>query len=55
MGMLLRSAVLEHAGIQTAKSVVVTAGDPASAKRIIEVARRLNPQIHIHCQNTFPE
>ncbi|RXA18965.1 potassium transporter KefB [Methanosarcina sp. MSH10X1] len=48
-----QSAVLEHAGIHSAKSVVVTAGDPASAKRIIEVARRLNPQIHIIARTHF--
>jgi CPA2 family monovalent cation:H+ antiporter-2 len=48
-----QSAVLEHAGIRTARSVVVTAGDPASAKRIIEVARRLNPQIHIIARTHF--
>ncbi len=48
-----QSAVLEHAGIHTAKSVVVTAGDPASAKRIIEVARRLNPQVHIIARTHF--
>ena len=45
--------MLEHAGIRTARSVVVTAGDPASAKRIIEVARRLNPQIHIIARTHF--
>lgn len=48
-----QSAVLEHAGIHTARSVVVTAGDPASAKRIIEVVRRLNPRIHIIARTHF--
>jgi CPA2 family monovalent cation:H+ antiporter-2 len=48
-----QSAVLEHAGIYTAKSLAVTAGDPASAKRIIEVARRLNPRIHIIARTHF--
>jgi CPA2 family monovalent cation:H+ antiporter-2 len=48
-----QNAVLEHAGIQTAKAVVVTAGDPPSAKRIIEAARRLNPQIHIIARTHF--
>lgn len=48
-----QNAVLEHAGIQTAKSVVVTAGDPPSAKRIIEAARRLNPQVHIIARTHF--
>ena len=48
-----QKAVLEHAGIRDAKSVVVTAGDPVSAKRIIEAARRLNPEIHIIARTHF--
>ncbi|MCQ1534224.1 potassium transporter KefB [Methanosarcina sp. KYL-1] len=45
--------VLEHAGIRAAKSVVVTAGDPVSARRIIEAARRLNPSAHIIARTHF--
>jgi len=48
-----QKTVLEHAGIQTAKSVVVTAGDPASARRIIEAARRLNSEVHIIARTHF--
>jgi monovalent cation:H+ antiporter-2, CPA2 family len=48
-----QKTVLEHAGIRTAKSVVVTADDPASAGRIIEAARRLNPNIHIIARTHF--
>jgi len=48
-----QKAVLEHADIRAAKSVVVTAGDPVSAKRIIETARRLNPEIHIIARTHF--
>ncbi|KKH46299.1 potassium transporter KefB [Methanosarcina sp. 1.H.T.1A.1] len=48
-----QKAVLEHADIRAAKSVVVTAGDPISAKRIIETARRLNPEIHIIARTHF--
>ena len=48
-----QKAVLEHAGIKNAKTVVVSAGDPASAKRIIEVARRLNPRVHIIARTHF--
>lgn len=48
-----QKAVLEHSGIRTAKSVVVTAGDPASARRIIEAARRLNPDVHIIARTHF--
>jgi CPA2 family monovalent cation:H+ antiporter-2 len=46
-------AVLEHAGIRTAKAVVITAGDPVSSWRIIETARRLNPGVHIIARTHF--
>lgn len=39
--------VLEHAGIKAAKSVIVTAGDPVSSWRIIEAAKRLNPDVYV--------
>jgi CPA2 family monovalent cation:H+ antiporter-2 len=42
-----QKAVLEHAGIKAAKSVVITAGDPVSTWRIIETAKRLNPDVHL--------
>lgn len=48
-----QKTVLEHAGIRAAKSVVVTAGDAASAGRVIETARRLNPNIHIIARTHF--
>jgi len=48
-----QKTVLEHAGIRTAKSVVVTASDPASSARIIEAARRLNPNVHIIARTHF--
>jgi monovalent cation:H+ antiporter-2, CPA2 family len=48
-----QKTVLEHAGIRAAKSFVITAGDPASAARVIEAARRLNPNIHIIARTHF--
>lgn len=48
-----QKSVLEHAGIHTAKSVVITAGDPVSSWRIIETARRLNPNVHIIARTHF--
>lgn len=48
-----QKSVLEHASIRAAKSVVVTAGDPVSARRIIEAARRLNPNVHIIARTHF--
>lgn len=46
-------AVLEHAGILAAKSVVITISDPANSRRIIEAARRLNPNAHIIVRTHF--
>lgn len=48
-----QKAVLEHADIKTAKSIVITAGNPVSSWRIIEVAKRLNPDIHIIARTHF--
>ena len=48
-----QKSVLEHAGIRAAKSVVVTAGDPVSSRRIIEAAKRLNPDIHVIARTHF--
>jgi CPA2 family monovalent cation:H+ antiporter-2 len=48
-----QKAVLEHAGVLTAKAVVITAGDPVSAWRIIETARRLNSNVHIIARTHF--
>jgi CPA2 family monovalent cation:H+ antiporter-2 len=48
-----QKTVLEHAGIGTAKSVVITAGDPPSSERVIEAARRLNPDVHIIARTHF--
>jgi monovalent cation:H+ antiporter-2, CPA2 family len=42
-----QKTVLEHAGIITAKSVIVTAGDPVSSWRVIEAAKRLNPDVYV--------
>lgn len=48
-----QKAVLEHAGIKNAKIIVVSAGDPISAQRIIEAARRLNSKIYIIARTHF--
>ena len=48
-----QKAVLEHAGIKNARSIVITAGNPVSTWQIIEVAKRLNPDIHIIARTHF--
>ncbi len=42
-----RSAVLEHLGIHSARLLVMAISDPASARRAVELARRLNPELFI--------
>lgn len=40
-------SVLVHAGIRTAKTVVVVINDPAATLRIVKAARNLNPNVYI--------
>jgi CPA2 family monovalent cation:H+ antiporter-2 len=40
-------AVFQHADIKGARIVVIAISDPAATRRITEIARRLNPKIHI--------
>ena len=42
-----RPGILEHASPETARLLVVAAPNPFEARRIIEIARELNPQIDI--------
>ena len=48
-----QTTVLEHIGIRAAKSVVITAGDLVSTWRIIELAKRLNPDVHVIARTHF--
>jgi CPA2 family monovalent cation:H+ antiporter-2 len=42
-----RPAVLEHLGIHTARLLVVAISDPASSRRAVQLARSVNPRLHI--------
>ncbi|MFN4258838.1 MAG: cation:proton antiporter [Gemmataceae bacterium] len=42
-----RAAVLEHLGIHTARLLVIAISDPASTRHAVQLARRLNPHLHI--------
>ncbi len=42
-----RQAVLEHLGVHQARLMVIAISDPASSRRAVELARRLNPTLHI--------
>jgi CPA2 family monovalent cation:H+ antiporter-2 len=46
-------AVLEHAGIEAARVMVVAISDPTATRRITAVVRRLNPKIHIIARTRF--
>jgi CPA2 family monovalent cation:H+ antiporter-2 len=41
------AGVMEHAGIQNAKLLIVASPDSYAARRIVELARKLSPQIDI--------
>jgi CPA2 family monovalent cation:H+ antiporter-2 len=42
-----RPVVLEHMGIHTANTRVMDISDPATTRRAVQVARSLNPKLHI--------
>lgn len=48
-----QEAVLEHAQIHSARVIVIAINDPAATRRITEMARRLNPKIHIIVRTRF--
>ncbi|MCS6805755.1 MAG: cation:proton antiporter [Acidobacteriota bacterium] len=52
-GDAVQQAVLEHAGIRTARVLVVAISDPAATRRIIELARSLNPNLYIIARTRF--
>jgi len=45
--------VLEHAGIKTAKIIVIAIHDPAATRRIVELASHLNPNVYIIARTHF--
>ncbi len=48
-----QEAVLEHAGIASARVMVVAITDAAAVRRTVEVARRQNPGLHIIARTLF--
>lgn len=48
-----RRAVLGHAGIMTAKVLVVVISDPSATRRIIAAARRANPHLRIIARTRY--
>ncbi|HKB00893.1 MAG TPA: cation:proton antiporter [Gemmataceae bacterium] len=48
-----RPAVLEHIGVRGARLLVVAISDPASSRRAVELARHLNPRLHIIARTRY--
>ena len=48
-----QAAILLHADIRQARTLVVVINDPAAARRITELARRLNPRVYILVRTRF--
>jgi CPA2 family monovalent cation:H+ antiporter-2 len=48
-----QEAILDHIGIKDAHVMVVTIPDAPAARRVIEIARRLNPALHIIARTRY--
>jgi len=48
-----KEAVLSHANIATARVVVVAISDASATRRIVELARRLNPSVYIIARTRY--
>ena len=48
-----RPEVLEHAGIANARLLVVAISDAAATRGVVDVARRLNPRLHVLVRTRF--
>ncbi len=46
-------AVLQHVGVEDARVMVIAISDPASTRRITELARRLNPDLFIIARTRY--
>ena len=44
---------LEHAQLKTARALVLLMNDPQGAQRVVDVARRLAPDVHILMRSTY--
>ena len=52
-GTSTRPEVLEHAGVHRARVLVVAISDPAATRLAVNLARRLNPRLHIIVRTRF--
>jgi CPA2 family monovalent cation:H+ antiporter-2 len=52
-GDAIQEAVLTHARVKDARALVVVISDPTATRRIIEIARKLNPMLYIIARTRF--
>jgi CPA2 family monovalent cation:H+ antiporter-2 len=50
-----QEAVLRHAGIETARVAVVAISDAAATRRVVELARRLNPAVYLIARTRYSQ
>lgn len=48
-----RPAVLEHLGVDAARVLVVAISDPSSSRRAVQLARQMNPKLHIIARTRY--
>ncbi len=48
-----QEAVLQHARIKGARVIVIVINDPTSTRRVTQLARRMNPKVHIIVRTRF--
>ncbi len=48
-----KEAVLEHVNITTARSIVIAISDASATRRIVELARNLNPSVYIIARTRY--
>jgi monovalent cation:H+ antiporter-2, CPA2 family len=50
-----QEAVLRHAGIETARVAVVAISDAAATRRVVELAKRLNPAVYLIARTRYSQ
>jgi CPA2 family monovalent cation:H+ antiporter-2 len=48
-----KEAILTHLGIKTARSVVIAISDASATRRIVELSRKLNPNVYIIARTRY--
>ncbi len=54
-GDAIHPAVLQHAGVERARVLVTAISDPGATRRVAEVAKRMNPGVHVVARTRYVE